>query len=137
MYKTNLLSFARIKIDLIKKVDQVNFFNSQQWQQSSFTCWNNCPLRYERESVQQPCTHSTIEPSTVSFKPKEETKVLRRMAQMHLIEDMTTTQLNQSHVQLLNTMFANSKKLECFKDIAKHESYSNCRAAYLLLLMLI
>ena len=53
---------TRQTYDPLLCVNQVNCFNTQQWQQSSFTYWNNCPLRYERESVQQPCTHSTIEP---------------------------------------------------------------------------
>ena len=48
---------------------------------------------------------------------------------MHLNEDMTSTQLNQSHVQRLNTMFANSKKLECFKSKEKIQTDSRHRWA--------
>ena len=43
---------------------------------------------------------------------------------MHLFRGTTPTQLNQSHVQLLNAMFTNLKKLQYFKDKKKHKSKS-------------
>jgi len=49
---------------------------------------------------------------------------------MHLFRGTTPTQLNQSHVQLLNTMFSNSRKQHCFEDKDKHQRDSrHCCAA--------
>jgi len=74
---------TRQTYDPLLCMNQVNYFNTQPWQQSSSTYWNNCPPTYERECVQQPCTHSTInslnQTFQVSFTQEEETKVLRRM----------------------------------------------------------
>ena len=42
------------------------------------------------------------------------------MINMHMIADSEIKELSPSHVQLLNTMFANKKKrLDCFNDIIK------------------
>jgi hypothetical protein len=47
---------------------------------------------------------------TVIFTSEEEKIVLKRTMHMHMISDQHTKELNPSHVQLLNTMFANKKK---------------------------
>ncbi len=49
------------------------------------------------------------------FTNKEKKLVLKRMIKMQMISDYQTNELSQSHVQILNTMFANRKKrLDCF-----------------------
>jgi hypothetical protein len=68
---------------------------------------------------------------TIIFTSEEEKIVLKRMIHMRMISDQHTKELNPSHVQLLNTMFANKKKrLDCFNDRVKERKESTlCRAA--------
>ena len=67
---------------------------------------------------------------TVIFTSEEEKIVLKRMMHMHMISDQHTKELNPSHVQLLNTMFANKKKrLDCFNDRANERQESIMRRA--------
>ena len=57
---------------------------------------------------------------TVIFSHDEEQCVIKRMINMHMISDSEIKELSPSHVQLLNTMFANKKKrLDCFNDMIK------------------
>ena len=67
---------------------------------------------------------------TVFFTSEEEKNVLTRMIHMQMITDRHTKELNPSHVQLLNTMFANKKKrLNCFNDREKEREESKLRRA--------
>ena len=67
---------------------------------------------------------------TIIFTSEEEKNVLTRMIHMHMILDNQTKELNPSHVQLLNTMFANKKKrLDCFNDRANERQESILRRA--------
>jgi hypothetical protein len=67
---------------------------------------------------------------TIIFTSEEEKNVLTRMIHMHMISDKQTKELNPSHVQLLNTMFANKKKrLDCFNDRANERQESIMRRA--------
>ena len=69
---------------------------------------------------------------TVFLTSEEEKTILNRMIHMHMIQDHQIKALTSSHVQLLNTMFANKKKrLDCFnagpkaKESEKTESCDN------------
>ncbi len=54
----------------------------------------------------------------VFFTSEERKNILRRMKNMHIISDHQTKDFRPSHVrvQLLNTVFANKKRLDCFSD---------------------